>query len=45
VEFHSPEGVAVIQFDSAVLRRFLRLTYATAATPGAGARPAVTRTA
>ncbi|MFJ6797788.1 SsgA family sporulation/cell division regulator [Streptomyces sp. NPDC091268] len=28
VEFHSPEGVAVIQFDIAALRRFLRLTYA-----------------
>ncbi|MEV0412700.1 SsgA family sporulation/cell division regulator [Streptomyces sp. NPDC050448] len=24
VEFHSPEGVAVIQFDIAALRRFLR---------------------
>ncbi|MEU5811152.1 SsgA family sporulation/cell division regulator [Streptomyces sp. NPDC047718] len=30
VEFHSPEGVAVIQFDSAALRRFLRRTYAPA---------------
>ncbi|MFE1791310.1 SsgA family sporulation/cell division regulator [Streptomyces sp. NPDC059525] len=39
VEFHSPEGVAVIQFDSAVLRRFLRRTYAT---PAAGERPAAT---
>ncbi|MET9886586.1 SsgA family sporulation/cell division regulator [Streptomyces sp. NPDC006430] len=28
VEFHSPEGVAVIQFDIATLRRFLRRTYA-----------------
>ncbi|MCX4629441.1 MULTISPECIES: SsgA family sporulation/cell division regulator [unclassified Streptomyces] len=28
VEFHSPEGVAVIQFDIAVLRRFLRRTNA-----------------
>ncbi|MFD3551378.1 SsgA family sporulation/cell division regulator [Streptomyces goshikiensis] len=27
VEFHSPEGVAVIQFDIKALRRFLRLTY------------------
>ncbi|MEV6729582.1 MULTISPECIES: SsgA family sporulation/cell division regulator [unclassified Streptomyces] len=26
VEFHSPEGVAVIQFDIAALRRFLRRT-------------------
>ncbi|MFH7597547.1 SsgA family sporulation/cell division regulator [Streptomyces racemochromogenes] len=42
VEFHSPEGVAVIQFDSAVLRRFLRHTYAAS---GTGARPAATRTA
>ncbi|MCJ1679005.1 SsgA family sporulation/cell division regulator [Streptomyces sp. APSN-46.1] len=28
VEFHSPEGVAVLQFDIKSLRRFLRLTYA-----------------
>ncbi|MFF3861698.1 SsgA family sporulation/cell division regulator [Streptomyces sp. NPDC002209] len=28
VEFHSPEGVAVIQFDIAALRRFLRRTNA-----------------
>ncbi|MFE9845616.1 SsgA family sporulation/cell division regulator [Streptomyces goshikiensis] len=27
VEFHSPEGVAVIQFDIKALRRFVRLTY------------------
>ncbi|WP_330330873.1 SsgA family sporulation/cell division regulator [Streptomyces sp. NBC_00536] len=27
VEFHSPEGVAVVQFDIAGLRRFLRRTY------------------
>lgn len=32
VEFHSPEGVAVIQFDIAALRRFLRRTYAVTAT-------------
>ncbi|WP_030706971.1 SsgA family sporulation/cell division regulator [Streptomyces sp. NRRL F-2580] len=31
VEFHSPEGVAVIQFDIAALRRFLRRAYAPAA--------------
>ncbi|MFE6839305.1 SsgA family sporulation/cell division regulator [Streptomyces sp. NPDC057705] len=37
VEFHSPEGVAVIQFDIAALRRFLRRTYAPA---GAAARRA-----
>ncbi|MCP3820418.1 SsgA family sporulation/cell division regulator [Streptomyces sp. A3M-1-3] len=30
VEFHSPEGVAVVQFDSSALRRFLRHTYAVA---------------
>ncbi|WP_328299095.1 SsgA family sporulation/cell division regulator [Streptomyces sp. NBC_00435] len=30
VEFHSPEGVAVIQFDIAGLRRFLRRTHAPA---------------
>ncbi|MEV7544011.1 MULTISPECIES: SsgA family sporulation/cell division regulator [unclassified Streptomyces] len=49
VEFHSPEGVAVIQFDSAVLRRFLRRTYAAPAAggarPGSVARPTATRTA
>ncbi|MEV7726846.1 SsgA family sporulation/cell division regulator [Streptomyces sp. NPDC101733] len=28
VEFHSPEGVAVVQFDIAALRRFLRRTNA-----------------
>ncbi|MEU4354942.1 SsgA family sporulation/cell division regulator [Streptomyces virginiae] len=32
VEFHSPEGVAVVQFDIAALRRFLRRTYAASAT-------------
>ncbi|WP_063756791.1 SsgA family sporulation/cell division regulator [Streptomyces sp. NRRL F-5135] len=30
VEFHSPDGVAVVQFDSAPLRRFLRSCSATA---------------
>ncbi|WP_315904287.1 SsgA family sporulation/cell division regulator [Streptomyces sp. ASQP_92] len=29
LEFHSPEGVAVVQFDSSPLVRFLRHTYAT----------------
>lgn len=29
VEFHAPEGVAVVQFDSSALLRFLRRTYAT----------------
>ncbi|OEJ98132.1 adenylate cyclase [Streptomyces thermolilacinus SPC6] len=34
VEFHSPEGTAVVvQFDSSALRNFLRRTYATTATP------------
>ncbi|AXG79635.1 SsgA family sporulation/cell division regulator [Streptomyces paludis] len=28
MEFHSPDGVAVVQFDSAPLRRFLASTYA-----------------
>ncbi|MEW2526207.1 SsgA family sporulation/cell division regulator [Streptomyces sp. NPDC047071] len=32
VEFHTPKGVAVVQFDSSALVRFLRRTY-TAATP------------
>ncbi|MGW4238589.1 SsgA family sporulation/cell division regulator [Streptomyces sp. NPDC004749] len=49
VEFHSPDGVAVVQFDSAPLRRFLRSCSATApaeveanagAKAGAGARAA-----
>ncbi|MEU8526748.1 MULTISPECIES: SsgA family sporulation/cell division regulator [Streptomyces] len=31
VEFHSDDGVAVVQFDSAVLLRFLRHTYAAGA--------------
>ncbi|WP_455351265.1 SsgA family sporulation/cell division regulator [Streptomyces sp. SYSU K217416] len=47
VEFHAPEGVAVVQFDSSALRRFLRHTYAVemaadAQRPGrtpSGARP------
>ncbi|MEV7172247.1 SsgA family sporulation/cell division regulator [Streptomyces sp. NPDC093224] len=30
VEFHSPEGVAVVQFDIAALRRFLRRCHAPA---------------
>lgn len=29
LEFHSPEGVALTQCDTAVLRRFLRLTHET----------------
>ncbi len=33
VEFHSPEGVAVIQFDIAALRRFLRRTNAPVTQP------------
>ncbi|AZK94520.1 SsgA family sporulation/cell division regulator [Streptomyces sp. SID5473] len=36
VEFHSAEGVAVVQFDSNVLNRFLQHTYA-AAVGGSGA--------
>ncbi|MET7615911.1 SsgA family sporulation/cell division regulator [Streptomyces sp. NPDC005408] len=31
VEFHTPDGVAVVQFDTKVLIRFLRDTYAVAA--------------
>ncbi|CAL9457792.1 hypothetical protein SUDANB120_02574 [Streptomyces sp. enrichment culture] len=38
VELHSPEGVAVIQFDIAALRRFLRRAAASA--PAAATRPA-----
>ncbi|WP_405798342.1 SsgA family sporulation/cell division regulator [Streptomyces sp. NBC_01506] len=29
IEFHSPEGVALVQFDTSALRRFLRLTHQT----------------
>ncbi|GGV41796.1 hypothetical protein GCM10010277_30720 [Streptomyces longisporoflavus] len=28
IEFHAPQGVALVQFDRAVLRRFLARTYA-----------------
>ncbi|GGU33198.1 SsgA family sporulation/cell division regulator [Streptomyces lavendofoliae] len=31
VEFHAPDGVAVVQFDSSALLRFLRRTYAATA--------------
>ncbi|GGU13660.1 MULTISPECIES: SsgA family sporulation/cell division regulator [Streptomyces] len=31
VEFHTPDGVAVVQFDSTALVRFLRHTYAVTA--------------
>ncbi|MFD3695643.1 SsgA family sporulation/cell division regulator [Streptomyces sp. NPDC058646] len=34
VEFHSPDGVAVIQFDISALRRFLRRTYSPGLRPG-----------
>ncbi|GAA3372424.1 SsgA family sporulation/cell division regulator [Streptomyces sannanensis] len=33
LEFHSPQGVAVLQFDSAPLLRFLRRTYTASAAP------------
>jgi hypothetical protein len=33
VEFHSPHGVQVVQFDSKTLLRFLRRTYMAAAQP------------
>ncbi|MEU5158665.1 SsgA family sporulation/cell division regulator [Streptomyces sp. NPDC020875] len=45
VEFHSPEGVSVVQFDSTALTRFLRHTYAStdpAAPPEATPPPATT---
>ncbi|KOU36382.1 SsgA family sporulation/cell division regulator [Streptomyces sp. WM6378] len=40
LEFHSPDGVAVVQFDSSPLVRFLRHTYATdaRAAPSAAGR-------
>ncbi|MFJ9548367.1 SsgA family sporulation/cell division regulator [Streptomyces erythrochromogenes] len=44
VEFHSPEGVAVVQFDIAALRRFLRRTYAATATTTATATATTTAT-
>ncbi|MFG2877533.1 SsgA family sporulation/cell division regulator [Streptomyces sp. NPDC048337] len=43
VEFHSPEGVAVIQFDIAALRRFLRRTHSPSLRPGGA--PTATRQA
>ncbi|MHA5051933.1 SsgA family sporulation/cell division regulator [Streptomyces sp. SD15] len=33
MEFHSPDGVAVVQVDSKALIRFLRRTYMAAGTP------------
>ncbi|MFG3285099.1 SsgA family sporulation/cell division regulator [Streptomyces sp. NPDC048111] len=39
LEFHSPEGVAVVQFDSSPLVRFLRHTYATDARPAPAPAP------
>ncbi|MER7107419.1 SsgA family sporulation/cell division regulator [Streptomyces sp. NPDC000229] len=33
VEFHAPEGVAVVQFDSSALLRFLRRSYAATSSP------------
>ncbi|MER7046131.1 MULTISPECIES: SsgA family sporulation/cell division regulator [Streptomyces] len=33
VEYHSTDGVAVVQFDTSALNRFLRHTYAAAPTP------------
>ncbi|MGW6456412.1 SsgA family sporulation/cell division regulator [Streptomyces sp. NPDC055078] len=40
VEFHTPEGVAVVQFDTSVLSRFLRHTYAASrSAPQAAERP------
>ena len=35
VEFHSPQGVAVVQFEMRALLRFLRRTYMAAATTAA----------
>ncbi|MFD9908924.1 SsgA family sporulation/cell division regulator [Streptomyces sp. NPDC059063] len=33
MEFHSPQGVAVVQFDASALIRFLRRTYTAAPVP------------
>jgi hypothetical protein len=42
LEFHSPQGVSVVQFEQKALLRFLRRTYMAAA-PAAPAAPAVRR--
>ncbi|MEV6739371.1 SsgA family sporulation/cell division regulator [Streptomyces sp. NPDC051104] len=34
MEFHSPQGVEVVQFESKALMRFLRRTYTVVAGPG-----------
>ncbi|POX47003.1 SsgA family sporulation/cell division regulator [Streptomyces sp. Ru72] len=34
MEFHSPQGVEVVQFESKALMRFLRRTYTVGAGPG-----------
>ncbi|MGV9560606.1 SsgA family sporulation/cell division regulator [Streptomyces sp. NPDC003401] len=34
VEFHSPQGVSVVQFESKALLRFLRRTYTATSTAG-----------
>ncbi|NWF28058.1 SsgA family sporulation/cell division regulator [Streptomyces sp. PKU-EA00015] len=39
VEFHTRDGVAVVQFDAKTLSRFLRHTYAVAATSPAPVAP------
>ncbi|MEV5437850.1 SsgA family sporulation/cell division regulator [Streptomyces sp. NPDC052682] len=36
VEFHSPQGVSVVQFETKALQRFLRRTYTAAAEPVTG---------
>ncbi|MDH6518491.1 hypothetical protein M2164_004971 [Streptomyces sp. SAI-208] len=42
LEFHSPQGVSVVQFEQKALLRFLRRTYMAAA-PAAPAAPVVRR--
>ncbi|MFI2368494.1 SsgA family sporulation/cell division regulator [Streptomyces sp. NPDC018833] len=39
VEFHTRDGVAVVQFDAKTLNRFLRHTYAAATAPHAARAP------
>ncbi|MEU6476052.1 SsgA family sporulation/cell division regulator [Streptomyces sp. NPDC047017] len=38
VEFHSPQGVSVVQFETKTLARFLRRTYSATAAPAVAGR-------
>lgn len=43
VEFHSPYGLALVQFDTPALRRFLLCSYAVVEAGGEGMGPALDR--